>query len=52
MEASLNLKTEPKITWCCGYEFKNGSYLASAQYARYKAALDGIQKLAVRLQKT
>ena len=39
------------ITYVAGYEFKNGSYIASDQYKRYRAALDEIHRLAVKMQR-
>lgn len=33
------------------YEFKDGSYVKSDQYKRYRAAVDEIHLLAVRLQR-
>lgn len=39
------------ITYVAGYEFKNGSYTASDQYKRYRAAVDYIHALAVKMQR-
>ncbi len=43
--------TEDVITYVAGYEFKNGSYTDSDQYKRYRAALEEIHLLAVKLQR-
>lgn len=46
----LEAREQERITYCCGYEFKNGSYTASDQYKAYRAKVDAIHAQAIALR--
>ena len=47
----LEAREQDRIEYCCGYEFKNGSYTKSDQYKAYRAKVDEIHAHAIRLMR-
>lgn len=46
----LEAREKDRIEYCCGYEFKNGSYTKSDQYKAYRAKVDAIHAAAIAMR--